>query len=394
MLPYATGAMGSLARPLHSVGGMSENAGESRASDALELSDLGLDDILDAAGLQAPVRNGTRERIDAALARAHQSEQPSSSGGFGDLDALELDESAPEVSFGERDGKPFRYSAPPIPGFEDTDGHAAVDPEAASYVDPHAQTMAEPSPLELDTDSPLPGRMRTATGDAPTLLLDRPDGVIDLLERGMARRGYTPHAPRAVTSAGTPVVVGREEGAPGLAPPPSLDDSGDLASGAVEALQLDHPSEPVLDAIVVDDDDSELPLDAEVIEAPVEAAQPPDPAAGPRESKATHYLADLPEGVAARVRREAASPTPRASRKRVIHDDDARVLGRARVAPRVFDGAKEERNTAMERERERSLEALLRAYVDGPAAPAAASSDGARTAEILRPHRRRLDKKR
>ena len=373
---------------------MSENAGESRASDALELSDLGLDDILDAAGLQAPVRNGTRERIDAALARAHQSEQPSSSGGFGDLDALELDESAPEVSFGERDGKPFRYSAPPIPGFEDTDGHAAVDPEAASYVDPHAQTMAEPSPLELDTDSPLPGRMRTATGDAPTLLLDRPDGVIDLLERGMARRGYTPHAPRAVTSAGTPVVVGREEGAPGLAPPPSLDDSGDLASGAVEALQLDLPSEPVLDAIVVDDDDSELPLDAEVIEAPVEAAQPPDPAAGPRESKATHYLADLPEGVAARVRREAASPTPRASRKRVIHDDDARVLGRARVAPRVFDGAKEERNTAMERERERSLEALLRAYVDGPAAPAPASPDGARTAEILRPHRRRLDKKR
>jgi hypothetical protein len=375
---------------------MSEKASEPLHADgdALELSDLGLDDILDAAGLRDPLRGGTRERIDAALARVHDTSAGSNSGGFGDLEALELDDSAPEVSFSDSKGKPFRYSAPPVPGFEDTDANRLVH-GSASFVDPHAQTMAEPSPPELarlgrDEDVPLG---LEASGEVPTLVLDRPEGAVDLLERGMARRGYTPHAPRAVTSAGTPAVVVEDETEDaGDLPPLELDVASHPPVGL--SLSLDVPSEPVLDAIVVEDDESELPLDAEVIEAhAAEVAASPRPGT-PVGSNATHYLADLPDGVAARIRRESASPTERAHRKRVIHDADARVLGRARVASRAYDGALEERNSAMERERERSIEALLRAYVDAPSSETGSDALDAEGAEIMRPRRGASNKKR
>lgn len=143
--------------------------------DPMDLSDLGIDDVLDASGLDDPRRTGSRGA----------SRDP-----FANLDGLELDERAPSVEFPAPGGIAAKIARQRARlAIVDADADAYGDTEAgealqAAANEAVARSKAGRTALEFDHDMPAwasdtlaqPAQELSAdSGDAPTLLIDRPD---------------------------------------------------------------------------------------------------------------------------------------------------------------------------------------------------------------------------
>ncbi|MFT4703039.1 MAG: hypothetical protein ACI81R_000727 [Bradymonadia bacterium] len=348
---------------------------------------LDVDRVLAAAGLDAP---GERGELDLYV----------------DFKIDEMEES----ELAER--LPFRFATTPV----DDKLPSGSSPAA---VNPFANTINEPSMLGggtvLDT---LP------SVDEANAAPDPKGGthlqVAEMLQSRMKKRGYTPIGTPSALNAAPSVIRDASSSAP-AAQEPRLEqvatrDVGvvPLGADAFDTREVLVQAPDPFEEDVWDDEirpdvqgnserradksacveeyapgDSRLPTPAGVATAadetqPLDNA-PPEP--GVPLERATRVLDDLPVEALARQRRASVSKSKKSDRRRVRHGEDQRVLGRASLGAREVAGVKEERNTA----RDRSVEALLREYVESPVEPVpSADAEGpVPGAQVFKRRRRR-----
>lgn len=399
-------------------------------NDPMELSDLGVDDIIDASGLDP-----AKTRVDP----------------FDDLERLEIDEVPAPFAFPEPESRELIEKLTErrarvavvdedVDAFGDTapgEAIAAAAPQARSAEADEAPSAAGGSTLMQPVrDAPAwssqtlmqPSEDGAAdSGDVPTVLLDLPElsnerqtlaGIPAMALEAAAARAAVAHSvaadtPDALEVEGAALTeAGVDLDGLSLAPPaqpptptmPSLEMPGALPASEVaersaeaeesgELLKLDF-------AIDFPRDDEPLaspePFDEASVAPPVamDEALPAPPVgmddgpslAGVPTSTSTALLTELPAGVLARARREATPKSNPAKWRRVSYDPEEqvakaraaknaaaeqpsgehKVLGRARVEAKAFGAVVEERNSAAERDHKREIEDLLAAYVAEP----------------------------
>lgn len=405
-------------------------------NDPMELSDLGVDDIIDASGLDP-----AKTRVDP----------------FDDLERLEIDEVSASFAFPEPESRELIEKLTErrarvavvdegVDAFCDTapgEAIAAAAPQARSAAAGEAPSAAGGSTLMQPVrDTPAwssqtlmqPSEDGAAeSGDVPTVLLDLPElsnerqtlaGIPAMALEAAAARAALAHsvaadAPDAMEVEGAALPeAGVDLDELSLAPPahpptptmPSLEMPGALpasefaersaeAEESGEFLKLDFAidfprhDEPLAPQEVSDHAPAAPPVAMDEAPAAPPVATDDGPSlAGVPTSTSTALLTELPAGVLARARREATPKSNPAKWRRVSYDPEEqvakaraenaaaeqpsgehKVLGRARVEAKAFGAVVEERNSAAERDQKREIEDLLVAYV---AEPAGAPDDG------------------
>ena len=388
-------------------------------NDPMELSDLGVDDIIDASGLDP-----AKTRVDP----------------FDDLERLEIDEVPAPFAFPEPESRELIEKLTErrarvavvdedVDAFGDTapgEAIAAAAPQARSAAAGEAPSAAGGSTLMQPVrDAPAwssqtlmqPSEdVAAESGDVPTVLLDLPElsnerqtlaGIPALALEAAAARAAVVHsvaadAMEAMEVEGAALTeAGVDLDGLSLAPPahpptptmPSLEMPGALPASelAERSAEAEESGEFLKLDFAIDFPRHDEPLAPREVsdEAPVAppVAMDDGPSlAGVPTSTSTALLTELPAGVLARARREATPKSNPAKWRRVSYDPEEqvaearaaksaaaeqpsgehKVLGRARVEARAFGAVVEERNSAAERDHQREIEDLLAAYVAEP----------------------------
>ena len=395
-------------------------------NDPMELSDLGVDDIIDASGLDP-----AKTRVDP----------------FDDLERLEIDEVPAPFAFPEPESRELIEKLTErrarvavvdedVDAFGDTapgEAIAAAAPQARSAAAGEAPSAAGGSTLMQPVrDAPAwssqtlmqPSEDGAAdSGDVPTVLLDLPElsnerqtlaGIPAMALEAAARAPQwfitasdAPDAMEAMEVEGAALTeAGVDLDGLSLAPPahpptptmPSLEMPGALPASEVaeRSAEAEESGEFLKLDFAIDFPRDDEPLaPPEAVEPPVAMDEAPAPPvamddgpslAGVPTSTSTALLTELPAGVLARARREATPKSNPAKWRRVSYDPEEqvakaraaksaaaeqpsgehKVLGRARVEAKAFGAVVEERNSAAERDHKREIEDLLAAYVAEP----------------------------